>query len=274
MPTAIIQARMSSSRLPGKVLQDIAGQPMLVHVVERARRAHSVERAIIATTTDPSDDGIQQLCNERGYLCFRGSMPDVLDRYYQTAREYDVKKIVRLTADCPLLDPGVLDLTVKALATNDFAANRLPPPWSRSLPIGLDVEVVTFAALERAWNEAHERYHREHVLPYVYENAIFSDQRLPVVSSDEPGAWWTQKGHTPRGFRLKQLHHSPNYGTLRWTVDTAADLELVRKIYTLLSPATDFSWRDVLALFERQPELALINAEVVHKTAFDTDKHP
>jgi spore coat polysaccharide biosynthesis protein SpsF len=187
MPTAIIQARMSSSRLPGKVLQDIARQPMLVHVVERARLARSIDQVIVATTHDPTDDAIQHLCAERGYLCYRGSLADVLDRYYQTALQYDVKTIVRLTADCPLLDPGVLDLTVEALAINDFSTNRLPPPWTRSLPIGLDVEVVTFPALERAWNEAHESYHREHVLPYIYENAIFTIQHLPVSSSHEPG---------------------------------------------------------------------------------------
>ena len=258
---------MSSSRLPGKVLQDIAGQPMLVHMVERALRARSVAQVVVATTTDPSDDAIQQLCTERGYACYRGSLPDVRDRYTQAAREFDAQIIVRLTADCPLLDPAVLDLTVEALADGDFAANRLPPPWTRSLPIGLDVEVVTRAALERAWKETTERYQREHVLPYLYEGVEFDPQPRPI----DGDGYYTLQGTTPRGFKIAQLHHAPGYGDLRWTVDTPADLALVRQVFANLDDPLDFTWRDVLAVFERHPELAEINAQVVHKTAFDID---
>ena len=268
MITAIIQARMSSSRLPGKVLRDIAGQPMLAHMVERARRARRVEQVVVATTTDPSDDPIQQLCAGRGYACCRGSLPDVLDRYTQAARQFDAQIIVRLTADCPLLDPALLDLTVEALAECDFAANRLPPPWTRSLPIGLDVEVVTRAALERAWQEATERHQREHVLPYLYEGVEFDPQPAPI---DGEG-YYTLRGNTPRGFKIAQLHHTPDFGALRWTVDTPADLELVRQVFIRLDNPHDFTWRDVLAVFERHPELAEINAQVVHKTAFDIDQ--
>lgn len=268
MPTAIIQARMSSSRLPGKVLLKIAGQPMLVHVVERARSARSVEQVVVATTTDPSDDPIQQLCAQRGYACYRGSLPDVLDRYTQAARQFEAHTIVRLTADCPLIDPAVLDLTVEALAENDFAANRLPPPWTRSLPIGLDVEVVTREALERAWHEAQERYQREHVLPYLYEGTVFEQAANNVGTA----GFYTCTGTSPRGFKIVQLHHQPDYGALRWTVDTPEDLELVRQVFAHLPDPLNFTWLDVLAVFERHPELAEINAQVVHKTAFDTDK--
>ncbi len=268
MITAIIQARMSSSRLPGKVLLDIAGQPMLVHVVERAWRSRRVEQVVVATTTDPSDDAIQELCIERGYGCYRGSLPDVLDRYTQAARAYDAKTIVRLTADCPLLDPAVLELTLEALADCDFAANRLPPPWTRSLPIGLDVEVVTRAALERAWHEAQERHQREHVLPYIYEGVEFNPHRLPSGSED----YYILQGTTPRGFKIAQLHHIPDHGALRWTVDTPEDLELVRQVLQHLPDPVDFSWQDVLAVFEHHPELAEINAQIAHKTAFDTDQ--
>ena len=268
MTTAIIQARMSSSRLPGKVLLDIAGQPMLVHMVERARRARRVTQVVVATTTDPSDDPIQQLCAERGYACCRGSLPDVLDRYTQAAREFDAQIIARLTADCPLLDPALLDLTVEALADSDFAANRLPPPWTRSLPIGLDVEVVTRTALERAWKEATESYQREHVLPYLYEGVEFDPQPTSVGGE----GYFTLRGTTPRGFKIAQLHHMPDYGALRWTVDTPADLELVRRVFAHLDDALDFTWRDVLAVFDHYPELAQINAQVVHKTAFDIDQ--
>jgi spore coat polysaccharide biosynthesis protein SpsF len=258
---------MSSSRLPGKVLMGIAGRPMLVHVVERARRARSVDQVIVATTTEPSDDAIQRLCAERGYPCYRGSLPDVLDRYTQAARLFGAQTIVRLTADCPLLDPTVLDLTVELMAEHDFSANRLPPPWTRSLPIGLDVEVVTQTALERAWHEAQERYQREHVLPYVYEGVEFNPH--PLLTSVE--GYYTLQGTSPRGFRIAQLHHTPDHGALRWTVDTPADLELVRQVYAHLDDPVDFTWQDVLTVFKRHPELAEINDQVVHKTAFETD---
>lgn len=267
MPTAIIQARMSSTRLPGKVLLEIAGQPMLAHLVERARRARSVEQVIVATTTDPTDDAIQHLCAERGYECYRGSLPDVLDRYTQAAREYGAQIIIRLTADCPLVDPALLDLTVEALAGHDFAANRLPPPWRRSLPIGLDVEVVTRSALERAWREAGERYQREHVLPYVYEGVVFDPQPTPLGSE----GFYTLHGHSLHGYKIAQVHHTPDYGALRWTVDTPADLELVRQVFTHLVDPLNFTWEDVLSIFERHPELAEINAQVAHKTAFDSE---
>jgi spore coat polysaccharide biosynthesis protein SpsF len=267
MPTAIIQARMSSTRLPGKVLMDIAGQPMLVHLVERARRARSVDQVVVATTTHLSDDAIQHLCSERGYSCYRGSLPDVLDRYIQAARKYDAQTIVRLTADCPLIDPAVLDLTVVALAGHDFSANRLPPPWTRSLPIGLDVEVVTRTALERAWLEAHERYHREHVLPYVYEGVIFDQQPIPVGIE----GFYTLHGTSLHGFSIAQLHHTPDTGTLRWTVDTPADLDLVRQVFAHLDDPLEFTWHDVLHVFEQYPQLADINAQIQHKTVFDTE---
>ena len=143
---AIVQARMSSSRLPGKVLKDIAGKPMLVHVIERAQKSRQISQVVVATTTDPSDDPIETFCRQRGYAFYRGSLHDVLDRFYQTAREFQADVIVRFTADCPLLDPYVVDNTIKAfLFSNvDFAANRLPPPHTRTYPIGLDTEVCTF----------------------------------------------------------------------------------------------------------------------------------
>jgi spore coat polysaccharide biosynthesis protein SpsF len=308
---AIIQARMSSSRLPGKVLLDIAGQPMLLRVVERARRAQRLDQVVVATTTDPSDDPIVALCGGRGYPCMRGSQHDVLDRYYQAARLFQADIIVRLTADCPLIDPGLIDLTVNgllgifgdivgvrygelgaekakysvsdpnsqlatlkshpALRTQhfvppfDFAADRLPPPWGRSYPIGLDVEVCTFAALERAWNEATQPYHREHVMPYLYE-----DERSVHFSSLQPVPHQPQ---VPAGFfRVMHLHHVPDYGALRWTVDTAEDLELVRQIYSRFPGRDDFSWVEVLEMFEREPELSRINADIRHKNYRDVDE--
>jgi spore coat polysaccharide biosynthesis protein SpsF len=244
---AIIQARMSSSRLPGKVLLDIAGQPMIVRVVERARRAKSVDDVIIATTTDPSDDPIEALCRERGYLVYRGSMFDVLDRFYGAARQAAAEVIVRITADCPVIDPGVIDQTVEAFHTSmaDFACNRLPPPWHRTWPIGLDTEVCSFSGLERAWKEAVLPYEREHVMPFFYD--------------------------TEDRFKVVVLEHDPDYGELRWTVDTAEDLKLLRQIFARFSGSDAFTWEDVLRLVENEPELTEINAGVRHKIGTEVD---
>ena len=232
---------MRSTRLPDKVLKDIAGQPMLVHVFARARRAATLSETVIATSEEPADDPIAALCAARGYPYARGSHQDVLDRYYQAARRLHADIIVRLTADCPLIDPDVIDHVVRAFreAKADFAANRLPPPLGRTYPIGLDVEVCTFDALDRAWREADQPYHREHVMPYLYE----VEGRVRVL----------------------MVNHDPDYGHLRWTVDTPKDLEAVRRIFAHFAPATDFTWKEVLELYARDPSLAAINAEVRHK---------
>lgn len=244
---AIIQARMSSSRLPGKVLLDLAGQPMLVRVVERVRRAKTVDVVVVATTTDPADDPIEGLCHLRGYAVYRGSMFDVLDRFYGAARQMSADVIVRVTADCPVIDPEVIDHTVNVFhsAGADFAANRLPPPWKRTWPIGLDIEVCSFAALERAWNEAQLPYEREHVMPYFY---------------DVEGR-----------FKIAIAEHDPDYGSQRWTVDTAEDLQLLSEIFSRFGGEDSFSWLDVLDLMEREPSLASINAGVRHKIGTEVD---
>jgi spore coat polysaccharide biosynthesis protein SpsF len=260
---AIVQARMNSSRLPGKVLLDIAGQPMLARVVSRAARAASVDQVVLATTTDASDDPVASYCRSKGIPCTRGDQFDVLDRYYQAARKFDAEVLVRVTADCPAIDPGLIDEVVAALLEGgrDFACNRLPPPWHRSYPIGLDTEACTFAALERAWKEAQEPQQREHVMPYFYENAQLS------AVSDRLSA-----GTSPRGFRIALLNHVPDYGQMRWTVDTAQDLEFIRQVYARFAGRDDFTWKDVLVLVGREPKLAEINSAVRHKTLEDIDK--
>ena len=244
---AIIQGRMSSSRLPGKILLDIAGKPMLQHMVERTRLAKTVDQVVVATSTDPSDDPVEEFCREFGVPFYRGSQADVLDRFYQAAHLFQAGTVVRLTADCPLLDPVLVDETVSLFRSSgaDFTANRLPPPFHRTYPIGLDTEVCSFAALERAWKEATALHDREHVLPYLYE--------------------------VEGRFRVAVLNYHQDYGSLRWTVDTPADLELVRQVYIRLGERADFNWLDVLAVFEKEPELAQINAGVQHKSMFDVD---
>jgi spore coat polysaccharide biosynthesis protein SpsF len=242
---AIVQARMGSTRLPGKVLADIAGVRMLVRTVERARLAKTVDECMVATTQDAADDAVEALCRAHGYPIYRGSSDDVLDRYYRAAAQASADVIVRLTADCPLLDPALVDLTVRAFLEAsppaDLVVNRLP--GARTYPIGLDVEVVSFGALQRAWREAVEPNQREHVLPFLY---------------DPPGR-----------FRVVRLDAERDYGSLRWTVDTPEDLEFVRQVFARLGARSDFGWRDVLALVQAEPALAQINAQVQHKTHRD-----
>lgn len=268
---AIIQARLSSSRLPGKVLLDIGGQPMLTRVVERARRAKLVDQVVVATTFDYRDDVLADYCVAHKYPTFRGSQFDVLDRFYQAAQTYEGDVVVRLTADCPLIDPQIIDETIRAFfgqkdiesyptidkdaqsaqdtfrldKAYDFAANRLPPPWKRTYPIGLDVEVCSFNGLEHAWKEADQPHQREHVMPYFYE--------------------------TPGRFKTFILNHSPDYGFYRWTVDTPEDLALAREIYSRFNNRDVFSWQEVLALVEKEPQLTQINAQVPHKSFQDID---
>ncbi|NPV76154.1 MAG: glycosyltransferase family protein [Anaerolineae bacterium] len=245
---AIIQARMNSSRLPGKVLREIAGKPMLGWVIERCRLSTRLDEITVATTTDASDDPVEEYCTSQNIRVYRGDQFDVLDRYYWAARCFRADVIVRVTADCPLIDPEVIDHTLQSFfdAGVDFAANRLPPPFKRTYPIGLDTEVCAFDALERAWKEAMEPYEREHVMPYLY---------------DVEGR-----------FRTLLVNYPIDYGMVRLTVDTPEDLEFMQQVFARFEPVGSFDWLDVLALLEREPELLKINAGVRHKVMNDVDE--
>jgi spore coat polysaccharide biosynthesis protein SpsF (cytidylyltransferase family) len=242
---AIVQARMGSKRLPGKVLMDIEGSPMLLRVVERARRAQTLDRIGVATTDLPTDDAVAEMCARQGIDCFRGSSVDVLDRFYRAALAFHAAVVVRLTGDCPLIDPGVIDQTVRAFLESDadFAANRLPE--GRTFPVGLDTEVCSLAALERAWREASAAYEREHVMPFLY---------------DPPGR-----------FRVLQVHAPVDLGHLRWTVDTPQDLEFVRGVFAAFAGNDHFTWMQVADLVARDPGLAARNAGVPHRRHTDAE---
>jgi len=233
---AIIQARMGSSRLPGKVLANIQGQPMLWYVLRRTQAARTLDEVVIATTTEPDDDAIVAFCNEQGAKHFRGSQHDVLDRYYHAACQYNARAVVRITSDCPLIDPEIVDKTVRAFLNEqpDYASNSLVRTYTR----GLDTEVMTFAALQLAWTEAGQPYQRAHVTPYIYEN--------------------------PGKFKLLSVRSEQNYSSCRWTVDTPEDLELVRAIYSRFEDK-NILLGDVLKLMEREPQLAEINRSVAQK---------
>ncbi|NOH00717.1 MAG: glycosyltransferase family protein [Chloroflexi bacterium] len=261
---AVIQGRMTSSRLPGKILADIGGQPMLTRVFTRTSRAKTLANVIFATTTDASDDPVAEYCEYSGIPCTRGSLYDVLDRYYQTALQAKADVVVRITADCPVIDPDLIDDVVSTVISGqssvisgqfDFAANRLPPPWKRTYPIGLDTEVCTFTALEHAWKEAKEPQHREHAMPYLYEGVTLTTVNRQL-----------QTGISPRGYRIALLHHTTDFGDYRWTVDTPEDLEFMRQVYSHFNERDDFLWKDVLDLVHDNPELMKINAGVQHKT--------
>lgn len=236
---AIIQARMGSTRFPGKIGKDLGGKPVLVRCVERAKRAASLNAVIVATTDEPSDEAVVALCKEHEYPWFRGSQDDVLDRYYQTAQQYDADVVVRITSDCPLIEPDVIDRVVQAFCQMpelDYASNILPP---RTFPRGLDVEVFSFATLEQAWQSDTNPNWREHVTPYMH--------RQPDV------------------FKLHGVFNDVDYSHYRWTVDTMEDLAFVRKIYDAFAGDDTFSWREVLHLLERHPEWQEINRSVQQK---------
>ncbi len=260
---AIIQGRMSSSRLPGKILADIAGQPMLQRVFIRTSRADSVNETIFATTTDSTDDPVAEYCGFSGIPFTRGSLYDVLDRYYQAAKGAKADIVVRITADCPVIDPVLIDEVVNTLLDGeyDFVCNRLPPPWHRTYPIGLDVEACTFKVLAKAWKEAKEPQHREHAMPYFYEGVKLSRQSRTL-----------ETGISSRGFKVVLLHHTTDFGDYRWTVDTSEDLEFMRQVYSRFDGRDDFSWKDVLDLVHNEPQLMEINAGVKHKTLKDIDE--
>jgi glutamate-1-semialdehyde aminotransferase/spore coat polysaccharide biosynthesis protein SpsF (cytidylyltransferase family) len=247
---AIIQARMSSTRLPNKVLADIAGHPMLWHVVNRVRQAQSLDEVVVATSHNPKDDEVAAYCCDQGIPCRRGSEDDVLDRYYQAAKAQEAEAVVRITADCPLMDPEVIDLLVRAFQKSDYdyVSNTLP----YTFPDGLDVEVFSFRALEQAWREATKPSEREHVTPYLRLSGKF---KLFNVENGED---------------LSRQRH-------RWTVDDPTDLEFIREIYKSFPAGPIFGMNEVLALLQRRPELQRINQETVmnegyYRTLFEQAK--
>jgi spore coat polysaccharide biosynthesis protein SpsF len=238
---AIVQARMGSSRLPRKVLKDLGGATVLDRVLNRLGRSRLIQESLVATTIEPADDAIVEHCERTGRKVFRGSEQDVLDRYYQAAKYVNADVVVRITSDCPVIDPEVTDGTIRAFLDRhaDYASNVLV----RTYPRGLDTEVMTVQALERAWRESNKPHQREHVTPYIYEN--------------------------PSEFKLHGIENDTDCSRHRWTVDTPEDLELLRAIYERFGGRDDFGWREVLKLVESDPSLAEINRNIVQKAVHE-----
>ena len=239
---AVVQARMCSTRLPGKVLADIAGHSMLWHVVNRVHAARRLDEVVVATSDEPSDDAIAIFCAKNRFECFRGKARDVLDRFYSAAKHYAADAIVRITADCPLMDPRVIDRLVDVYlqGSYDYVTNTLRYTY----PDGLDVEVFSFDALQRATQEARTPIDREHVTVYF---------------------------RTSGSFRLCNVENAIDLSrrNLRWTVDEPADLELARAVYAYLwSERQLFGLEDVLQLLDRKPELMEMNRGIVRNEGY------
>jgi spore coat polysaccharide biosynthesis protein SpsF len=237
---AIVQARMTSTRLPGKVLMPILGRPMLALQLERMRRAASLDGIVVATTTNASDEPIVALCDREAVPCFRGSEHDVLSRYAGAAQAFGATTIVRVTSDCPLIEPVLIDQAVgifyAAQGQLDYVSNMLEPRF----PYGLAVEVLTREALEQAQRNAVQDAEREHVTPYIY---------------------WRAKQ-----FRLKSVTCGEDLSHHRWTVDTPEDFELVSQIFAALYPQNpQFDMQQVLQLLENNPGWLEINQHIAQK---------
>lgn len=243
----LVQARMGSKRFPGKVLEDMCGKPVLAWVVDRAKRVPEAEELLVATSTDREDDPIANLCSARNYRVYRGHPTDVLDRLVRAARDVEAGMVVRITGDCPFIDPDLIGEAIRefraAVPPVSLVLNRLP--WERTFPIGLDVEVCSIAALETAHAEARLPHEREHVMPFLYEH--------------------------PERFPFLLLRSGGDYGGLRWTLDEVADLGLLREVCSRFPGREDFSWREVLAVFEHEPALREWNAAVRHRGHLDTE---
>ncbi len=229
---AIIQARMASTRLPGKVLLPLKGMPMLQFQIERLKKSKMLNSIGIATSKNPENKAIIELANKMGIPVFAGSEKDVLDRYYQAAKQFGFDVIVRITGDCPLADPAIVDSVIKRFLEDkvDYSNNIDPPTF----PDGFDVEVFTFAALEKAWKESTAQHHREHVTAFIRET---------------------------EGFKKTYVQNPIDLSKLRLTVDNKEDFEIILSLVSFLPD--NFSLQDVLKALEEHPELKEINARFV-----------
>lgn len=241
MIIAVLQARSSSRRLPGKVTREIVGKPMLAHQIERVLRSQRIDKLVVATSTEAEDAAVEKIAVAEGVSCYRGSLDDVLDRFYQAAAPLRPGHVVRLTGDCPLADWQVIDRVIDFTIAGgyDYASNTIEPTW----PDGLDVEVMTFDALAAAWREGEGPLNREHVTPFIYRS--------------------------PGRFRLGNCRNGEDLSGLRWTVDEPADFAFVTSVYDALhsrNPA--FLTADILAYLAANPDVVALNASIERNEGF------
>ena len=231
MIDCIIQARMGSSRLPGKTLMELENKKTtLDFVIEQLSFSKLINRVVIATTSLDEDNVIEQKARSLGINCFRGSETDVLDRYYRCAKEFEMKTIVRITADCPIIDPIIVDKVIEQFQSGgyDYAANII----FRTYPVGTDTEIFSFNSLERCWNEAKQPSEREHVTPFMRNKNS--------------------------NFKIENIQNDQDLSHLRWTLDLKEDLILIREIVSKIKNRPILT-SDVLDLFSKEPRLISIN---------------
>ncbi len=227
----IVQARIGSTRLPGKVMLNLDEKnPVLHYVLEQLRSCKLIDKIIVATTTLDEDNVIENFADTMDVDVFRGSSSDVLDRYYQCAKKFSIDTIIRITADNPLIDPTIVDDLIKKFTSNSY--DYLTNAYVRTFPYGTEVEIFSFKALEKAWKNATKPSEREHVTPYFYNN--------------------------PDNFKIFNVEYSKNISNLRWTIDRKNDLSLVKSIISKIKKRP-ILMNDILNLFSKEPELFEIN---------------
>lgn len=228
----LIQARTGSTRLPGKVLLPLGGKTVIEQVLARASQAKKIDKVILATTDKKEDDALEKICLNAGIECYRGSETDVLDRYYRAARQFAAENIIRLTGDCPLIDPEIIDEVIGLYENSgvDYATNVIPPTF----PDGLDTEIFSFVALEKAWREAKLASQREHVTVYIWQH--------------------------PEIFKQIHLRNDIDLSARRWALDNQEDYEFMKQVFDKLYPVKpDFRLVDLLEFFAKHPEIEKIN---------------
>lgn len=238
---AIIQARIGSTRLPQKVLLDLKGKTVLEHVVERVKRSNKISEVIVATTINTEDLEIVKLCSNKGIRVFCGSEDDVLDRFYQVAKLVNPKHIVRITADCPLIDPDIIDKTIDLhlYKNSDYTCNTL----NETFPDGLDIEIFTYEALEKAWKEAKLTSEREHVTPYIRNHKEI--------------------------FKISGLENKQNLSKKRWTIDEYDDYEFLKVVFENVYVSNpDFRMNDILKYLRKNPDVERINNQIVRNEGY------
>ncbi|MBO8158624.1 glycosyltransferase family protein [Thermosyntropha sp.] len=236
----INQARMTSTRLPGKVLKEVMEKPLLEYQIERLKKVKLADELVIATTVNPADQPIIDLCRKLNIAYYRGSEEDVLSRYYEAAKEYRADAVVRVTSDCPLIDPVVIDLIIDTYIKNSGKYDYISNTIERTYPRGMDTEILSFAALEEAHKKAVLKPEREHVTLYIYSH--------------------------PEKFKIFSVKYKKDESKHRWTVDTKEDFKLVKTILERLYPyKKDFTMEDCLELIEQNPDIFNINQHIKQK---------
>ena len=246
--TVIIEARTGSSRLPNKVVAEIEGKPMIFYVIDRVKQIKSVEQIILATTQEENDKILTEIAKQNSIGSFVGDSIDVLDRGYQCALQNNADPIIRITGDCPLIDPDIVEEMLEFYLKNnyDYVSNRINPKY----PDGLDVEIYSFNTLQMAAQNAKWSSERELVTTYITKN--------------------------PKNFKIFSYENQEDLSEYRWTVDEQKDLEFIRKIYSIMKPKTNFSMKEIVEILSKNSELLKINAGIMrnegHLKLYDNDK--